>query len=40
MGGEWKRVLGLGFNNTVCTGGVLHVCLCLGCGGVSVIDCL
>ena len=29
------RRLGLGFTNPVRTGGVLDVCLCLGCGGVS-----
>ena len=28
------RGLGLGFTNPVGTGGVLDVCLCLGCGGV------
>ena len=27
--------LGLGFSNPVGTGGVLDVCLCLGCGGVG-----
>ena len=27
--------LGLGFTNPVGTGGVLDVCLCLGCGGVG-----
>ena len=26
--------LGLGFTNPVGTGGVLDVCVCLGCGGV------
>ena len=26
---------GLGFTNTVGTGGVLYVCLCFGCGGVG-----
>ena len=29
--------LGLGFTNPMGTGGVLNVCLCLGCGGVGVI---
>ena len=29
------RGLGLGFTNPVGTGGVLDVCLCLGCGGVG-----
>ena len=29
------RGLGLGFTNPVVTGGVLDVCLCLGCGGVG-----
>ena len=33
--GEWIRVLGLGFTNHVRTGGVMHVCLCLGCSGVG-----
>ena len=33
VGGEWIR--GLGFTNPVGTGGVLDVCLCLGCGGVG-----
>ena len=28
----WMRGLGLGYNNP---GGVLDVCLCLGCGGVA-----
>ena len=28
------RGLGLGFTNPVETGGVLNVCLCLGCVGV------
>ena len=27
----------LGFTNPVRTGGVLNVCLCLGCGGVCVV---
>ena len=34
-GGEWMRGFGLGFTNHVVTGGVLDVCLCLGCGGVA-----
>ena len=29
------RGLGLGFPNPVETGGVWHMCPCLGCGGVS-----
>ena len=29
------RGLGLGFTNPVGTGEVMHVCLCLGCGGVG-----
>ena len=29
------RELGLGFTNPVGEGGVLDVCLCFGCGGVS-----
>ena len=33
--GEWMIGLGLGFTNPVGTGGVLDVCLCLGCGGVG-----
>ena len=33
-GGECIRILSLGFTNPVGTGGVLDVCLCLGCGGV------
>ena len=33
IGGEWMKELGLGFTNTVGTGGVLDVCL--GCGGVG-----
>ena len=28
------RGVGLGFTSPVGTGGVLDVCLCLGCGGV------
>ena len=41
--GEWMRGLGLGFINPVGTGGVLVVCLCLGCsgeGGVVAWCCL
>ena len=34
-GGEWMRGLGLGFTNPVGTGGVLDVCLYLGCSGVG-----
>ena len=34
-GGEWMRVLGLGFPNPVGTGEVLNLCLCFGCGGVG-----
>ena len=34
-GDEWMRGLGLGFTNPVGTGGVLDVCLCIGCGGVG-----
>ena len=34
-GGELMRGLGLGFTNTVGTGGVLDMCLCFGCGGVG-----
>ena len=36
-GGEWMRGLGLGlgFTNTVGTGGVFDMYLCLGCGGVG-----
>ena len=34
-GGEWMRELGLGFTNPVGAGGVLDMCLCLGCGGVG-----
>ena len=29
---EWMSGLGLGFTNNVGTGGVVDVCLCLGCG--------
>ena len=35
---EWMRVFGLGFTNHVRTGGVLDVCLCLGCGCVGGVD--
>ena len=31
--GEWISGLDLDFTNPVRTGGVLDVCLCLGCGG-------
>ena len=34
-GGQWMIGLGLGFTNSVGTGGVLDVYLCLGCGGVG-----
>ena len=34
-GVEWMRGLGLGFTYPVGTGGVLYVCLCFDCGGVS-----
>ena len=34
-GDEKMRELGLGFTNTVGTGGVLDMCLCFGCGGVG-----
>ena len=39
-GGEWMIGMGLclGFTNPVRTGGVLDVCLCLGCGGVGGVD--
>ena len=36
--GSWRRRrrgLGLGFTNPLGTGGVLDVCLCLGCAGVD-----
>ena len=33
--GEWMRELGLGFTNHLGTGGVLDMCMCLGCGGVD-----
>ena len=36
-GGEWMRGLGLGFTNPVGTMVVLHVCLCLCCGGVGAV---
>ena len=36
-GGKSMRGLGFGFTNPVGTGGVLNVCLCLGCSGVGVI---
>ena len=32
---EWMRGLGLGSTNHVRTGGVLNVCLYLGCGGAG-----
>ena len=34
-GVNWMRGLVLGFTNPVGTGGVLDVCLYLGCGGVG-----
>ena len=34
-GGEWMRGFGLGFTNPEETGGVLDMCLCLGCSGVG-----
>ena len=34
-GSEWMRGLGLGFTNSVGTGGVLDVCLCFGSDGVG-----
>ena len=34
-GCEWMRGLGLSFTNHVGTGGVLDVCLCVGCGGMG-----
>ena len=34
-GGEWMRRFGLGLNNTMGAGGVLHVCLRFSCGGVG-----
>ena len=34
-GGERMKVLGLDFTNPVRTGGVLKLCLCLGCGSVD-----
>ena len=33
--GEWMRGLGLGWTNSVGTGGVLDVCLCFGGRGVG-----
>ena len=36
-GGGWMRGLGLGLTNHVGTGGVLDVCLCLGCGYVGCV---
>ena len=33
--GKWIRGLGLGFVNPVETGGLVYVCMCLGCGGVG-----
>ena len=36
LGAAWvERGFGLSFTNPVGTGGVLEVCLCLGCGGVG-----
>ena len=32
---EWMRGLGLGFTNPMGTGGVLDMCMCLGCSGVG-----
>ena len=32
---RWKRGLGLGITNPVGTGGLLNVCLCLGCASVG-----
>ena len=32
---ESMRELGLGFTNSLGTGGVLDMCLCFGCGGVG-----
>ena len=34
-GGKWMRGLGLGLTNHVGRGGVLDMCLYLGCGGVG-----
>ena len=34
-GGDWMRGFGLGFTNPGGTGGVLDVCLCLGCDDVG-----
>ena len=33
--GEWVSGLVLGFTTPVGTGGMLDMCLCLGCGGVG-----
>ena len=39
IGAKWVEIgLGLGFTNRVGTGGVLDVCLCLGCSGVGDAD--
>ena len=35
--GEWMRGLDLGITNPVGPGGVLDVCLCLGCCGVGCV---
>ena len=38
VGGEgvmWMKELGLGFTNTLGTGGVLDMYLCFGCAGVG-----
>ena len=35
-----KGLLGSGFTNPVGTGGVLDMCLCIGCGGVEWVGCL
>ena len=35
MRGEWIIGLCLGFTNHVGAGGVLDMCLCLGCSGVG-----
>ena len=34
-GVEWMRGFGMGLTNPVATGGVMDVCLCLGCGGMG-----
>ena len=34
-GGEWIRGLDLSFTNSVRTGRVVNMGLCLGCGGVG-----